>query len=81
VISDIATQDPFAITNFSSNITTGITPHTQGTFDVLFRPTDTKQAILNEPQLNDSQKLNVVADIDNKSRGLTKASFGRSGLA
>jgi hypothetical protein len=38
VISDIATQDPFAITNFSSNITTGITPHTQGTFDALFRP-------------------------------------------
>jgi hypothetical protein len=38
VISDISTQDPFAITNPSSNIT-NIAPNTQGTFDVLFRPT------------------------------------------
>jgi hypothetical protein len=39
VISDISTQDPFAITNPSSNITGSIAPNTQGTFDAIFRPT------------------------------------------
>jgi hypothetical protein len=38
-IFDISTQDPFAISNPSSNITSSIAPNTQGTFDVLFRPT------------------------------------------
>ncbi len=37
-ISDISTQDPFKILNFSSNVVTGIAPNTSGTFDATFSP-------------------------------------------
>ncbi len=39
LISDISTQDPFKLQNFSPNIVTGIAPSASGSFDVTFSPT------------------------------------------